>query len=171
MVISTSSSETSKDMWDTLQLVYRSHDVMSKMHANTKFYSLKMKEHDPMDQFVAQFRLLRLKLAQTGTVLIEQDACMRFLSALPPSYANFVTSQNAALRMAQQITALAGHDVDDVPGLTINELVSAIMQEETTRAMHKSHSKNQVLYMNSKTSNKHQKKPYQRPGQGREKGT
>lgn len=103
MVISTSSSETSKDMWDTLQLVYRSHDVMSRMHASTRFYSLKMKEHEPVNQFVAQFRLLRLKLAQTGTVLTEQGACMRFLSALPPSYANFVTSQNAALRMTRKM--------------------------------------------------------------------
>lgn len=66
MVISTSSSETLKDMWDTLQLVYRSHAVMPRMHASTKFYSLIMKEHEQVDQFIVQFRLLRLKLAQNS---------------------------------------------------------------------------------------------------------
>lgn len=63
MVLSTSSAANAKEIWDNLELVYRSHDTMTKMQANTKFYSLKMKEHEPVDQFVASFRAARLKLS------------------------------------------------------------------------------------------------------------
>lgn len=134
MVISTLAS-IAREIWDALQQVYHVHDMMSKMHANMKFYSLKMKEHDPVDQFVAQFWFLRLKLAQTGTILTEQDACMRFLSALPLSYFGFVTSQNAVMRMAHQMASLAGHDLEDGQSLNINELVGALMQEEASRTL------------------------------------
>lgn len=43
------------------------------------------------------------------------------------------------------------------------------MQEKTTRTIHKAHCKNHVLYTN-KPSGKTQRKPYQRPDQGRGKG-
>lgn len=87
--------------------------MMSKIQANTKFYLLKMKENEQIDHFVTQFRSLRLRLAQTGTILTKEDACMRFLSALPPSYCNFVTSQNVVLRLAQQVADLTGAPRDN----------------------------------------------------------
>lgn len=52
--------------------------MMSRMSASTRFYSLKMREGEPVDQFVASFRLLKLKLAQTGTVIKEKDAVLDF---------------------------------------------------------------------------------------------
>lgn len=52
MVLSTSSATSSKEIWETLELVYKSHDTMTKMQSNTRFYSLKMREHEPIDQFV-----------------------------------------------------------------------------------------------------------------------
>lgn len=88
--------------------------MMSRMQASIKFYYLKMKEYELVDQFVAQFRLLRLKLAQTDTLLSSEDACMRFLSALPPSYAGFVTSQNAVLRLTQQIVDVIGSSIKNI---------------------------------------------------------
>lgn len=127
MVISTSAAGTSREIWETLRLVYHSHDMMSRMQASSKFYALRMKESEPVDQFVVQFRLLRLKLAQTGTILTEEDACMRFLSALPPSYASFVTSQNAVLRLAQQMAEATGQSISDIHILNLNELIGALM--------------------------------------------
>lgn len=137
MVISTSSATSSKEMWDILQAVYRSNDLMTKMSASTKFYSLKMREGEPVDQFVSNFRLLRLKLAQCGTVITERDAVIRLLSALPPSYSSFVTSQSAILRLAQQM---------ELEFLTVNAIIWALLQEEMIRSSQKSHGKNHVLY-------------------------
>lgn len=63
MIMSTSAAKNAKEIWDTLQAVYHSRDMMSRMSASTRFYSLRMKEHEPIDQFIANFRLARLKLA------------------------------------------------------------------------------------------------------------
>lgn len=103
------------------------------MAASTKFYSLKMKEGEPIDQYVSSFRTARLKLEQAGTRLNEQDACIRFLSSLPPSYADFVTSQNAVLRMAKQLAIISSVDESEIPALDFNELVGALLQEEMSR--------------------------------------
>lgn len=71
---------------------------------------------------------------------------MRFLTAVPPSYASFVTSQNAVLRMTQTMSAVSGINEDQLPSLRINELVGALMQEEASRAASKITEKSQVLY-------------------------
>lgn len=51
-----------KEIWDNFELVYRLYDIMIKMQVNTKFYLLKMKEYESVDQFVVSFRAVRLKL-------------------------------------------------------------------------------------------------------------
>lgn len=102
-----------------------------------------MREGEPIDQFVANFRLLRLKLAQSGTVITEKDAVIRLLSALPSSYSSFVTSQNAILRLTQQMEDLANAEVTF---LTVNEIVRARMQEEVSRTTQKAHGKNHALF-------------------------
>lgn len=132
---------------------------MSQMTASTKFYSLKMKEGEPIDQFVSKFRSLRLKLAQNGTKLKEQEACIRFLAALPPSYSSFVTSQNVVLRMTQNMSLITGMDEDLLPTLTINELVGALMQEDASRAAAKGTGKIRALFA-SKGSGNGTKKPH-----------
>lgn len=107
---------------------------MILMSASAKFYALKMKEGEAIDQFMSRFRTLRLKLAQSGTHLKEQEACIRFLSALPPSYSGFVTSQNVVLRMSQTMAIATGMDESMIPSLTVNELLGALIQEEAVRA-------------------------------------
>lgn len=87
---------------------------------------------------------------------------MRFLSALPPSYSGFVTSQNAVMNLAQQMAMLSGHDDEEAPGLTINGMVAAVMQEEASRLGNKPSQRNQALYA-SKSCNRQQKKPYTKP--------
>lgn len=112
-----------------------------------------------IDQFVSCFRTLRLKLAQSGTHLKEQEACIKFLSALPPSYSGFVTSQNAVLRMAETMAVAIGMDESNIPSLTVNELIGALMQEESSRLAAKTTNKSLALFV-AKGGMKGAKKPY-----------
>lgn len=68
MVLSTTSATTACEIWHHLELVYHSRDTMSMMTASSRFYSLKIREGEPVDQFVSKFISLRLRLAQNGTI-------------------------------------------------------------------------------------------------------
>lgn len=75
-------------------------------------------------------------------MITEKDAVIRLLAALPPSYSSFVTSQNAMLRLTQQMEDLSNQEVEL---LTVNEIVGALMQEEVTRSFLKLQGKGHAL--------------------------
>lgn len=92
-------------------------------------------------------------------MVTEEDACIRFLSSLPPSYAGFVTSQNTMITLAKQVAAATGTPMGAMSVMTVNSLIAAVIQEEATRSQHKSAGKNHALFTSKPNSNKFQKKP------------
>lgn len=58
-------------MWDIFQAVYQLNDLMIKISLSIKFYFFKMREGESVDQFVANFRLFRFKLVQSGIMITD----------------------------------------------------------------------------------------------------
>lgn len=107
---------TSKEAWDQLIVSYEAQDTLAQVIATQNFYQLKMQEANTVDKFATTFRMSRARLANQGTVIIEQQAAVILLAALPPSWGPFVTAQQSRT------------------GLTVSLVLAAMLQHENKEA-------------------------------------
>ena len=136
------SCTTSHLAWSRLTSIFESQDVVTKMHLKDRLINLKMKDNTSIVKHIHNFRAHLEQLLATGSPLPDDEAAIMLMRRLPQNYQPFIRSLR---RQA---------------GLTLQTLITDLIQEETFIQDTSSTSKNKsALYVGKKNFNK-SKKPY-----------
>lgn len=145
--------ETAADWWKQVLMVYDSRDLMLQTYVLKQFTGLKMADGDPVDKHVLEFRTWRGKMQSAGFLLEEEFMAVFFLTTLPDSWSSVV------------------HALQDVPTLTVNRVIAAMLTEESRRKIANTSisrsSNDKALYMNRPFRGRGRGRPFARGRRGR----
>ena len=123
------SCKTSKEIWDTLKSIYEQSDMVSQVAAHTKLMTTRLGENEPVMPFLEEWQSLLDQASIAGLTFNDSQCVTMLLSLLPPTWRAFVTTQS------------------NTSNLTLSQLISKILQEDTMRNISSSSSTPAVVAM------------------------
>ena len=113
--------KTPKEIWDTLKQRFERDTVANKLFLKQRFFSLKMKESDSLDEHLRKLKVITDQLAAIKAPVPEDEHIVALLLSLPRSYNTLVTALTAK-----------GDE------LNLGQLHQALLNEEEKRKQSKS---------------------------------
>ena len=113
--------QTPKEIWDTLKQRFERDTMVNKLFLKQRFFSLRMKESDPVDEHLRRMKVITDQLAAIKAPIPEDEHIVALLLSLPRSYNTLVTALTAK-----------GDE------LTLSQLHQALLNEEEKRKRSKS---------------------------------
>ena len=113
--------ETPKEIWDTLRGRFERDTMANKLFLKQRFFSLKMKESDKLDEHFRRMKVITDQLAAIQAPIPEDERMVALLLSLPRSYNTVVTALTAR-----------GDD------LNLTQLHQALINEEEKRKQNNS---------------------------------
>ena len=113
--------KTPREIWDTLKQRFERDTIANKLFLKQRFFSLKMKESDHIDEHLRRMKVITDQLAAIKAPIPEDKHIVALLLSLPRSYNTLVTALTAK-----------GDE------LTLTQLHQALLNEEEKRKQSKS---------------------------------
>ncbi len=113
--------KTPKEIWDTLEQRFERDTIANKLFLKQRFFSLKMKESDHIDEHLRRMKVITDQLAAIKAPIPHDEHLVALLLSLPRSYNTLVTALTAK-----------GDE------LTLTQLHQALLNEEEKRKQSKS---------------------------------
>ena len=134
------SCTTSHLAWSRLISIFESQDVVTKMHLKDRLINLKMKDNASIVKHIHHFSAHLEQLSAAGSPVPDDEAIIMLMRSLPQNYQPFIRS------LRRQ------------PGLTLQTLITDLIQEETFIKDSSPTSENtSALYVGRKNFNKGKK--------------
>ena len=80
--------KSAKALWEKLEELYQSKDLMSKLHVKIKLFSHKLQEGGSVMNHMSVFKELVSDLASMELKYADEDLSLLLLVSLPPSFDN-----------------------------------------------------------------------------------
>lgn len=107
---------TSREIWERLKLIYEHSDIASQVSAHRRLVNHSLQESASVPNFLEEWQGFLDEATTAGLQFSDSQVVTMLLSALPPTWSSFVTTQGT------------------VANLTLPILIGRILQEDT---MHK----------------------------------
>lgn len=134
------SRQKSFSAWSELISIFESQDIVTKMHLKEKLLTLKMKENISVVKHIHTFRAHLEQLSAAGSTLLDDEAIIMLMRSFPQTYQSFIRS------LRRQV------------GLTLQTLITDLIQEETfIKDMSSTSNNNSALYVGKKSFDKNKK--------------
>ena len=105
--------QTAKEIWDKLKQRFERNTVANKLFLKQKFFSLKMKDSDSLDEHLRRMKEITDQLAAIKAPIPEDEHIVALLLSLPRSYNTLITALTAKgdeLSLAQVHQALRSEE-------------------------------------------------------------
>ena len=112
--------QTPKEIWDKLKERFERNTVANKLFLKQKFFSLKMKDSDSLDEHLRRMKAITDQLAAIKAPIPEDEHIVALLLSLPRSYNTLITALTAK-----------GDE------LSLANVHQALMSEEEKRGLYK----------------------------------
>ncbi len=87
--------QTPKEIWDKLKERFERNTVANKLFLKQKFFSLKMKDSDSLDEHLRRMKAITDQLAAIKAPIPEDEHIVALLLSLPRSYNTLITALTA----------------------------------------------------------------------------
>ena len=105
--------QTPKEIWDKLKQRFERDTIVNKLFLKQKFFSLKMKESDSLEEHLRRMKVITDQLTAIKATIPEDEHIVALLLSLPRSYNTLVTALTAKgdeLKLSQLHQALLNED-------------------------------------------------------------
>jgi hypothetical protein len=79
-----------KDLWDKLGNLYQSKSLVNKIFLRKKFYNLRMRYGDSMEEHLNTVNTVVSQLVSVEIKILDEDKCISLLCSLPNSWDSLV---------------------------------------------------------------------------------